>query len=242
MGDNNNIGPWCIIGEDVILGDDNNLISNVNIDKHTYIGNGNRFFHGASVGSDPQDLKFDGSVTYLKIGDDNSFREFVTLNRSATTDEDTTIGNGCLIMAYAHVAHNCHIGNNVILANAVNLAGHIHIADFVSVGGMVAIHQFVKIGRYAFVGGKSGVKKDVPPFTRGEGFPYKIRGLNSVGLQRKGFSTDQIKAIKDVYRLLYRMEYNTTQAMEKIAKLKDLTPEQIEFIDFVKAAERGLTR
>ncbi|MCF7920691.1 MAG: acyl-ACP--UDP-N-acetylglucosamine O-acyltransferase [Candidatus Cloacimonetes bacterium] len=242
LGDNNNIGPWCLLGKDVILGNDNELISNVLIHKHTRIGNSNKFFHGASVGTDPQDLKYSGEVTYLKIGDKNTFREFVTLNRSATTDEDTTIGNGCLLMAYVHIAHNCHLGNSVILANAVNLAGHIHIDDFVTVGGMSAIHQFVKLGKYSFIGGKSGIKKDVPPFTRGEGFPYQIRGLNSVGLQRKGFSEEQIRGIKQIYRILYRKELNTSQAMQEIDNMGELTTEQQEFVDFIKNAERGLTR
>ena len=242
MGDNNHIGPWCMIGEDVVLGNDNELRNNVLIHKHTSVGDNNKFYHGASVGTDPQDLKFSGEATYLRIGNNNKIREFTTLNRSATTDEDTTIGDNCLLMAYVHVAHNCHIGNNVILANAVNLAGHILIDNFVTIGGMVAIHQFVKLGKYSFVGGKSGIKKDVPPFTRGEGFPYKIRGLNSVGLQRKGFSEDQIRAIKKVYRIFYRLELNTTQAMIEIEKLGTLTTEQEEFVNFIKAAERGLSK
>jgi UDP-N-acetylglucosamine acyltransferase len=240
LGDNNQIGPWCIIGKDIVLGNDNILDAHVFIHKHTRIGSGNHFHHCASAGTDPQDLKYNGEVTFLNIGDNNTFREFVTLNRSATVDEDSSIGSNCLFMAYVHLAHNCHIGNNVILANAVNLAGHIHIADFASVGGMVAIHQFVKIGRYCFVGGKSGIKKDVPPFTRGEGFPYQVRGLNSVGLQRKGFSAEQIKAVKDVYKLFYRNGFNTSQALEVAMKIKNKTAEQEEFINFVKAAERGI--
>jgi len=241
MGDNNQIGPWSIIGEDVILGDNNNLISNVLIHKHTRIGSNNIFHHCASAGTDPQDLKYSGELTFLRIGDHNTFREFVTLNRSATTEEDSTIGSHCLLMAYVHLAHNCHIGNNVILANAVNLAGHISIDDFATIGGMVAIHQFVKIGKFAFIGGKSGVKKDVPPYTRGEGFPYVVRGLNSVGLQRKGYSTQQIKAIKDVYRLFYRSDLNTSQALEESKKIPALTLEQQEFIDFILNSERGIS-
>jgi UDP-N-acetylglucosamine acyltransferase len=242
MGENNHIGPWCMIGEDVVLGDDNELINNVLIHKHTRIGNGNKFYHGASVGTDPQDLKFSGDVTYLKIGNNNKIREFTTLNRSATTDEDTTIGNDCLLMAYVHLAHNCHIGNNVILANAVNLAGHITIEDNASLGGLVAIHQFVKIGKYTFIGGKSGIKKDVPPFTRGEGFPYALHGLNTVGLQRKGFSSEEIKSIKEVYRIFYRKGLNTTQALAEIDLIASPTPKQQEFIDFIRNSERGICR
>jgi len=242
LGDNNHIGPNCIIGEDVILGNDNRLMFNVLIYQHTRMGDNNTFHHGASAGTDPQDLKYNGELTYLKIGSNNTFREFVTLNRSATTDEDSSIGSNCLLMAYVHVAHNCHVGNNVILANAVNLAGHITIDDFTSIGGMVAIHQFVKIGKYTFIGGKSGIKKDIPPFTRGEGFPYELHGLNTVGLQRKGFSPEEIKAIKDIYRIFYRKGFNTAQAMKEAEKIESPAPWQKEFIDFVRNSERGICR
>ncbi|MCF7912490.1 MAG: acyl-ACP--UDP-N-acetylglucosamine O-acyltransferase [Candidatus Cloacimonetes bacterium] len=242
LGDNNHIGPHCIIGEDVVLGNNNHLMSGVLIYQHTRIGDNNTFHHCASAGTDPQDLKYNGELTYLNIGDKNTFREFVTLNRSATVDEDSSIGSNCLLMAYVHLAHNCHLGNNVILANAVNLAGHITIEDNASIGGMVAIHQFVKIGRYTFIGGKSGIKKDVPPFTRGEGFPYTLHGLNTVGLQRKGFSPDDIKAIKEIYRIFYRKGLNTAQAMAEIDLIASPTILQQEFIDFVRNSERGICR
>ena len=242
LGDNNRIGPNCIIGEDVVLGNGNHLMSGVLIYRHTRIGDNNTFHHCASAGTDPQDLKYNGELTYLTIGDNNTFREFVTMNRSATTDENSSIGSNCLLMAYVHLAHNCHIGNNVILANAVNLAGHITIEDNASLGGMVAVHQFVKIGKYTFIGGKSGIKKDVPPFTRGEGFPYVLHGLNTVGLQRKGFSSEEIKSIKEVYRIFYRKGLNTTQALAEIDLIESPTPRQQEFIDFVRNSERGICR
>jgi len=145
-------------------------------------------------------------------------------------------------MAYVHVAHNCHIGNNIILANSVQLAGHIIIEDEAAIGGTTAVHQFVRIGRYAFVGGASGVKKDIPPFTRGEGMPYRAIGLNSVGLQRKGFTNEQIASIKDIYKIFYQTGLNTTQAINTAKNLSDLTPEQNEFIEFVEGAERGICR
>ena len=242
LGDNNRIGPNCIIGEDVVLGNGNHLMSGVLIYRHTRIGDNNTFHHCASAGTDPQDLKYNGELTYLTIGDNNTFREFVTMNRSATTDENSSIGSNCLLMAYVHVAHNCHIGNNVILANAVNLAGHITIEDNASLGGMVAVHQFVKIGKYTFIGGKSGIKKDVPPFTRGEGFPYALHGLNTLGLQRKGFSSEEIKSIKEVYRIFYRKGLNTTQALAEIDLIASPTPKQQEFIDFIRNSERGICR
>jgi UDP-N-acetylglucosamine acyltransferase len=145
-------------------------------------------------------------------------------------------------MAYSHVAHNCILGSNLIMANAVNLAGHIQIYDNVIIGGMVAIHQFVKIGTFAFIGGKSGIKKDIPPFTRGEGFPYKVMGLNSVGLQRRGFSNEAIKSIKDVYKLFYKSGLNTSQAMEQALAIPNLTKEQEVFLDFVKDSDRGIIK
>jgi len=241
LGENNQIGPFCMIGKDVKLGNNNVLVSNVVIDGDTTIGDGNQFYHSAVVGSNPQDLKFNGEPTKLIIGSNNTIREFATINKSATMDEPTQVGDNCLLMAYSHIAHNCILGNNLVIANAVQLAGHIHIHDFVIIGGMTAIHQFVKIGKYAFVGGKSGVKKDVPPFTRGEGFPYKVIGLNSVGLQRKGFSREQLTEIKKVYRLFYGSGNNVSQAME-IADKMELSKDQNTFIEFIKNSNRGLSR
>ena len=242
IGKNCVIGPFCIVYGNVILGDNNELVSSVIIDGHTTIGDGNKFFHSAVIGTDSQDLKYKGEPTQLIIGNNNTFREFCTINKSATMDEPTQIGNNCLFMAYSHVAHNCILGNNLIIANAVNFAGHIHIQDNVIIGGMVALHQFVKVGIYAFIGGKSGIKKDVPPYTRGEGFPYKVMGLNSVGLQRGGFTNESIKSIKDVYKLFYRSELNTSQAMEKALIIPNITKEQKVFLDFIKDSDRGITK
>lgn len=243
IGENCIIGPYCIIGPDIKLGSDNKLISNVILDGHTEIGNNNRFYNSAVIGSECQDLKYKGEPTKLIIGNNNTFREFCTVNTSATMDEPTRIGDNSLFMAYSHVAHNCQIGSNVILANAVNLAGHIHIQDSVTVGGMVAVHQFVKIGKYAFIGGKSGIKKDIPPFTRGEGFPYKIKGLNRIGLQRKGFSREQIEAIKQIYKIFYKSGLNVSDAEKKVKKTIPVpTDEQKLFLDFIKNAERGICK
>jgi len=237
-----NIGPFCILGPYVTLGDGCRLDSNVLIQGHTTIGKNNHFLNSAVIGTQPQDLKYTGEPTRLIIGENNTFREFCTVNVSATMDEDTTIGDNGLFMAYCHIAHNCHIGNGVIIANATTLAGHIHIQDFVTLGGMTAIHQFVKIGVYAFIGGKSGVKKDVPPYTRGEGFPYIISGLNSVGLQRKGFSREQIAAIKEMYKLFYASGMNVSQAKVAAHAVPSLTAEQQVFLDFIDTAERGISR
>lgn len=242
IGDNTVIGPWCMIGDHVRLGENNHLHSNVIIDGHTTLGANNRISHSAVIGTEPQDLKYKGEPTQVEIGDDNTIREFVTINRSATLEEPVRVGSHNLIMAYAHVAHNCQIGNNIIIANAVNLAGHVHIHDYVTIGGMTAVHQFVWIGRYAFVGGASGVKKDIPPYTRGEGMPYRVVGLNSVGLRRRGFSFEALEAIKEIYRIFYQAGLNTTQAMETVQQLSSLTPEQQEFVDFAKNCTRGINR
>ncbi|HPY96266.1 MAG TPA: acyl-ACP--UDP-N-acetylglucosamine O-acyltransferase [Candidatus Cloacimonadota bacterium] len=241
LGKNNKIGPYCTIGEHAVLGDNNELISHVVIEGHITIGDNNKFFPFCCVGIVCQDLKYNGEPTRTKIGNNNQIRECVTIHASATMDEDTVIGNNCLIMAYAHVAHNCQIGNNVIMANAVNLAGHVHVHDFVTIGGLSAAHQFVKIGTHAFIGGTSGIKKDIPPYTRGQGMDYKVVGLNSVGLMRRGFTEETIEGLKKVYRLFYRANMNVSQALEEAANIENPSPEQKIFIDFIKNSERGIS-
>jgi len=235
------IGPYCIIGPNVTLGAQNYLESHVIIQGHTTLGNGNKISPYAVLGTDPQDLKFKNEPTRLRIGDNNTLREFVTINRSNQMAEDTVVGSNNLIMEYVHIAHNCQIGSNCVIANVVQFAGHVHVHDWATIGGMTAVHQFVHIGSHAFVGGASGLKKDIVPFSRGQGNPYKTVGLNSVGLMRKGFSTETIAAIKDMYNLFYRSGLNTTQALQKAETMSGLTPEQLLFIDFVKHADRGLS-
>ncbi len=236
------IGPFCIVGPEVNIGERTLLHSNVVVQGKTTIGTDNTIYHSAVLGTAPQDLKYENEPTKLIIGNNNTIREFVTINLSATLDEDTTIGDNCLLMAYVHVAHNCHIGNNVIVANAVNFAGHVIVEDFVSIGGMTAVHQFVQIGTYAFVGGASGVKKDIPPFTRGEGMPYKVAGLNSTGLQRKGFTLETIASIKKIYKIFYQSKLNVTNSLIVASNTPDITPEGKQFIAFVKRSKRGICR
>jgi len=235
------IGPYCIIGPKVVIGDRNHLASHVIIGKNTTLGTDNKIYSFAVIGTDPQDLKFSNEDTYLRIGSFNSIREFATINRSNMTEEDTVVGDGNLIMEYAHIAHNCQVGSKIVIANAVNMAGHVHVADNVVIGGLTAIHQFVKIGIHAFVGGASAVKKDIAPYTRGQGNPYKTVGLNSVGLMRKGFTTDTLAAIKVIYKLFYESKLNTSQAKQAVLNLGDLIPEQKIFVDFVEQCDRGLS-
>lgn len=241
IGEDCEIGPWCEIGPDVVLGAGNRLASGVVIMGWTTIGEGNKFFPHAVIGTDPQDLKYNGEPTRLRIGSRNSIREYVTINRSNSTEEDTVVGDGNLLMAYAHVAHNCQIGSGCVIANSVQLAGHLVVGDYVTIGGLTGVHQFVHLGTHAFVGGASAVKKDIAPYTRGMGNPYKTVGLNSVGLMRKGFSTETVVAIKMIYNLFYRKGLNTSQALAQADTLSDLIPEQQVFIEFVRGAHRGLS-
>jgi len=237
------IGPYAYIGEHVTIGEGTEVMVHAVIDGNTTIGNNNKIYPSASIGLPPQDLKYKGEQTRLIIGDNNHIREFSTIHLSASPDEDTTVGSNNLIMAYAHIAHNCHVGSNVIIANAANLAGHVHIHDYVAIGGLTAILQFVKIGAYAFVGGASGIKKDIPPFTRGQGSDhYRISGINSVGLSRRGFTAEQIDAIKKVYKLFYHAHLNVSQAIATAEALPELTKEQLMFINFCKESSRGINR
>lgn len=241
IGEGCEIGPYCQIGPEVFLGRDNELHSNVIIMGQSQLGDGNRIFPYAVIGTDSQDLKYRGEKTGLRIGDRNIIREFVTINSSSDPDEPTLVGNDNLLMTYIHVAHNCHIGSGCIIANSTQLAGHVVIGDHASIGGMTAIHQFVHIGTHAFVGGASAVKKDIAPYTRGMGSPYKTVGLNSVGLMRKGFSSQTLAAIKEIYKLFYRQSLNVSQALDTVSTWPALIPEQQIFIDFVRSSERGLS-
>jgi UDP-N-acetylglucosamine acyltransferase len=241
LGENCIIGPYCQIGKDVVLGKDNILVSNVIIDGHTTLGDGNKISPYAVLGTDPQDLKFKDEPTRLRIGSNNTIREFVTINRSNQMEEDTVVGNNNLLMEYVHIAHNCQIGSFCVIANVVQFAGHVHVHDYATIGGVTAVHQFVHVGTHAFVGGASALKKDIVPYSRGQGNPYKTVGLNSVGLMRKGFSSETVAAIKEMYNLFYRSKLNISQALEQAEALENPSPEQLIFINFVKTADRGLS-
>ena len=242
LGENITVGPYCLIGKDVSLGDNCILDSNVLIHGKTTIGSNNHFFHSAVIGTAPQDLKYKDEPTQLLMGNNNTIREFVTINCSATLEEPTRVGSNNLIMAYAHIAHNCQFGNNIIMANAVNLAGHVHIHDFVTIGGMTAVAQFIRIGTFAYVGGSSGATKDIPPYTRGLGLPYKVNGINSIGLKRKGFSAEQINSVRKIFKLFYFSGLNVSQAMEKVLEIPEITPEQNVFINFIKHSIKGICK
>jgi len=229
-------------GEHVAIGDDTTIGSSVLIDGHTTIGRNNRVYHGASIGTPPQDLKYRGATSYVTIGDNNVIREFVTVNSATEEGESTIIGSNNLLMAYVHVAHNCCISNNVILANAVNLGGHVTVHDYAIVGGVVPVHQFVSIGAHSFIGGGSRIPKDVPPFIKVAGSPPRVSGINSVGLKRRGFTIEQRVLIKKAFCILYRSDLNVTQAVERIEHDLPDCPEIRVIVDFIRGSKRGITK
>jgi UDP-N-acetylglucosamine acyltransferase len=235
------VGPGAVIGEFVAVGDRCEIGPHVVLDGWTSLGSDNKVFAGAVLGSQCQDLKFRGERSYLRIGNKNTIREFVTMNRATAEGKETRVGDGNLIMAYAHVAHDCVIGSHNIIANAVQFAGHITVADHANIGGANVIHQYVRIGSYAMIGGGSRVPKDVPPYILCAGSPLRIVGINKIGLERKGFTEDQIKVIEHAYRILYRSKLNVSQALKRLEE-ENTHAEVVPFIEFIKTSERGISK
>ncbi|MDO9172016.1 MAG: acyl-ACP--UDP-N-acetylglucosamine O-acyltransferase [bacterium] len=236
------VGPFAIIGPHVEIGPECEIGSTVLIEGHTTLGRGNRIFHGAAIGTEPQDLKYRGELSYVEIGDNNVIREYVTVHLATGDNEKTRIGDGNMLMAYVHVAHNCLIQDHCILANAVNLAGHVEIGRWAIVGGMTPVHQFVRIGEHAFIGGGSRMAQDVAPYIRVAGNPVEVHGLNSVGLKRRGFDEATLLNLKNAYRLLFRSGLNVSQALERIALDCTLDPYIEELMAFIRRSERGIVR
>jgi UDP-N-acetylglucosamine acyltransferase len=235
------IGPYSVIGPDVKIGAATWIGSHVVLEGRTTIGRGNRIFHGAALGGVPQDLKYRGETTYLHVGDHNTIREYATLNMACIEGEATTIEDHALVMAYAHVAHNCRIHSRVVLANSVNLAGHVEIFEGAIVGGVTPVHQFVRIGQFAIVGGGCRVPKDVAPFVRAAGHPLRVIGLNSVGLERNGFDEDRRAALKRAYRVLFRSGLNTRQALARLREDFAADDDVCVLADFIERSDRGIT-
>ncbi len=235
------VGPRAIIGPGVRIGEGTEIGAGVLIEKNTEIGRDCRIFHGAVLGSDPQDLKFDGEETWLRVGDRTMVREYATLNRGTSWSGQTVVGSDCLLMAYVHIAHDCHLGDHVIVSNATQMAGHVSVGDWVIISGLVAIHQFVRIGAHAFVGGASRIAQDAVPYCRIVGNPPKLYGLNSVGLDRRGFSPDARSALKQAYRLVFKSDLNISQGVERARAEVEMTPEVTYFLEFIEASERGVT-
>ena len=243
LGKNIVIGPYAIIGENVELGDGCIVGSHVVIDGWTKLGTNNKVYHGASVGAEPQDLKFKGEKSFLFIGDDNTIRENVTISRGTEGGGgETRIGNHNLFMAYSHVAHDCQVGNNIVLANCSALAGHVTVEDRVTIGGLSGIHQFTKIGKMSMLGACTKIVKDVPPFIIVDGNPARVAGINIVGLRRNDILPETRDEIKRAYRILYRSNLSIEQAIEKMEHELQGTAEIDHFIRFLRSAERGICR
>jgi len=243
IGEGVNIGAYSIIGEDVTIGKGTWIGPHVVVDPHVSIGPGCRIFQFAAIGAIPQDLKFGGEKSYVKIGPEVTIREFVTIHRGTEPGGGITeVGENSFLMNYTHIAHDCHVGKMVVLANNSTLAGHITIGDNAVVGGLAAIHQFVRIGDFAFVGGKSAVVKDVPPYVIAAGDRAVLRGLNRVGLKRYGFSDQALSALKKTYRILFRYGLTLNEAIERVQAEVEMVPEVETIIGFIKASSRGVTR
>lgn len=234
------IGPNTIIGSNVSIGKGTLVGANCLVEGWTTIGSQCRIWHCAVIGVEPQDFKFKGERSVVRIGDGNTIREFATIHRATGEDNETVVGNDNYIMAYVHVAHNCRIGNSTVLSNAVNMAGHVTIEDYACISGLSVVHQFVRIGEYSFTGGGSRVPMDILPYIRAAGNPPVVSGLNTVGLQRHGFSSEAIKVLKQAYRLLFRSGFNVSGAVERIKSDLPQTPEITHLIDFIGKSERGI--
>lgn len=242
IGKNVTIGAYSVIGENVEIDDGAVIMPHVTIEGWTRIGKEAKIFPYASIGADPQDLKFRGEKSYTVIGDRTNIRECVTIHRATGEGEYTIVGNDCLLMATVHIAHNCQLGNNVIMSNAAMLAGHVIVEDRAVIGGMTGVHQFVKIGRRAMVGGMAKLIQDVVPYTMVDGHPARAIGLNSVGIKREEISLDGRRALKQAYRILYRSGLNVAQAIEQIEAEVESTDEVRHVLEFLRGAERGICR
>lgn len=236
------IGPYCIVGPDVRIGAGTRLMSHVVVDGFTSIGDGCTVFPFASLGTRTQDLKYKGGRPRVEIGNRTTVREYVTVNQATFDGGLTRVGDDCLLMACSHVAHDCIVGNRVIMANSVGLAGHVTVEDQAIIGGITGVHQFVRIGRLSIIGGCSKVVKDVPPFMMAEGNPLEVNTLNLVGLERAGIADETVQAMKLTFRILYRQNLNTTQALERIRAEVQALPEIGHLLTFVEASERGITK
>jgi UDP-N-acetylglucosamine acyltransferase len=236
------VEPFVTIEKNVEIGSGTWIGSNVTIMEGARIGENCEIFPGAVISAIPQDLKFDGEDSLAIIGDNTVVRECATINRATKATGKTIVGNNCLIMAYAHIAHDCVIGNNAIIVNNVALGGHVEIGENAIIGGITAVHQFIRIGKHCMVSGGSLVRKDIPPYVKAGREPLSFIGINSIGLRRKNFSEEEITEIQDIYRILYQKGYNNTQAINKIEIDFKISEIRDEIISFVRGSGRGIMR
>ncbi|MCF8232386.1 MAG: acyl-ACP--UDP-N-acetylglucosamine O-acyltransferase [Bacteroidales bacterium] len=236
------IEPFVNIEKNVEIGEGTWIGSNVTIMEGATIGKNCKIFPGAVIAAIPQDLKYNGEETTVEIGDNTTIREFVTVNKGTKANMKTFIGNNALIMAYAHVAHDCIIKDNAILANAATLAGHVVIDEWAIIGGLTAVHQFTNIGKHVLISGGSLVRKDIPPFTKAAREPISYVGINSIGLRRRGYNSEQINQIQDIYRIIYLKGLNNSQALSVIEAEVPATPERDEILTFIQKSSRGIMK
>ena len=240
IGDNVEVGPYCIIDSNVKIGSNTKVLPYVHILSNTTIGENNIFHQGSTIGGLPQDLKYNDEYSELIIGNNNTIREYCTFNRGTEASGKTVIGSNCLFMAYVHIAHDCIVEDKVILANGVQLGGHSEIHYHATVGGMSPVHQFCKVGQHAFIGGGRVALQDVPPFILANGEPLKYAGINSIGLRRRNFDSDTRSLIKKAYKILYLSHLNRSQAIDEIKNTLELTNEIKTIIKFIENSDRGL--
>ncbi len=241
LGKDVSVGPYAIIEHDCVVGDSTRIDSFGQLKAHTTLGSNNHVHSYACLGGTPQDLKYRGGDTRLEIGDGNCFREFVTINTG--TEEGgglTRLGSGLLVMAYAHIAHDCQLADGVILANAATLAGHVIVDRMAVIGGLCAIHQFVRIGEFAYIGGMTGVSQDVPPFMLVAGERGWLHNLNLIGLRRRGFDNQTLSALKSAFKMIWRSDRTRSEALEKVIRELGGYPEVRQLVEFVQASERGV--
>lgn len=242
IGEGTVIGPYCIIGDHVSIGTDCWLQHHVTIMGPSRIGNANKFYSYACIGQRSQDLKYLTEPTYLEIGDRNNFREFSTVHRATSEGKKTTVGNDGNFLSYSHIAHDCTVGDHVVFSNNGTIAGHVEVGDYANIGGLTAIHQFCRVGAHAITGGCSKIVQDVPPFFIADGNPADVRGVNNIGLERRGYTPEQLKTLKEAYRLLYRSKLNVKQATAELESQYGNTAEGRILIDFITLSHRGIIR
>ena len=243
IGERVTIGPFAVIENNVTIGDNCEIGSHVLVANGTTLGKSCKIFHGASIGTIPQDLKYKGEDTVLIIGDNTIIREFCTINRGTIANGKTVIGNNCALLAYCHIAHDCILGDNIVISNSLQMAGHIEVGDYVNIGGVVAMHQFCRIGDHAFIGARSLILKDVIPFAllaAGASGKERILGINKVGLERRGFDSERRAKIKRAFKILYRDGLEVREALIELVKEFPDDGDVIKIITFIEKSERGI--
>lgn len=236
------VGPYAIIEDNVQIDEGCSVAATAMIGSGARLAKNVKVFHGAIVGSIPQDLKFEGEQTLANVGEGTVIREYATINRGTKESGSTDIGKNCLIMAYSHVAHDCKLGNQVIMGNCTALAGHVKIGDYVNISGLVPVHQFVRIGSHSIIGGGFRVPQDVVPYALMGGYPLRVAGLNIIGLRRRNFPDKTVQCLKQAFKLLFSSNLNTTQALAQIEQEMEMIPEMQNLVDFIRNSPRGIIK